>query len=71
MIRIIKSDRVNLVKSCEICAALVDPALCCCSGKCVGEALGGLKGEKTLASSCTHMVWLGPFVLILGVLGYK
>lgn len=51
--------------------SLVDPALCCCSGKCVGEALGGLKGEKTLASSCTHMVRLGPFVLILGVLGYK
>lgn len=37
----------------------------------MGEALGGLGGEKALASSCTHMVRPGPFVLILGVLGYK
>lgn len=37
----------------------------------VGEALGGLTLEKTCASSCTHMVRRGLFVLILGVLGYK
>lgn len=41
----------------------------CFSGECVGEALGGLK--ESGASSSTHMVRLGLFVLILGVLGYK
>lgn len=39
-----------------------------CSGKCVGEALGGPRGEKAGASSCTHMVRPSPFVWISGVL---